>query len=212
MTHLDVATPVASASILAMPQNLLEVYPKQMPAKLINAVACLLWDVAAKVRIFGVTRRTHVPYISYLTHDGRSVSGFVKREFLNKFRGTHIGYKRGGVIVTNLETGDQQVAKLEYGDRVEVLCDRYNKQYIGEQGTVLDVFPDGWVSVKIATRLLNFLEKELLLVEKNPSPPATTGETSSVSQNDRSQRRDWDWEPDEVVFAAAAQAKRDLGF
>jgi len=200
-------------------QNILE-YSSYLPTKLINAVHCLLSDVAARVRVFGVSRKTHVPYVSYVTHDGRSVSGFVKREFLNNFHGTHIGYKRGGVIVTNLETGEQQVAKLEYGEapaeplreRVEVLCDRYNKAYIGEQGTVLDIFHDGWVSVKIGTRLLNFLEKELLLVEKNPSPPATTGETSTVSQTAQLQRRDWDWEPDEVVFAAAAQAKRDLGF
>lgn len=183
-------------------------FRRAMPSLLINAIACIFEEVAATVRVFGVTRKTKVPYVSYLTHDGKSVSGFIKREILSKFQGTHVGYKDGTLTVTDLATGSQQVAKLEYGDRIRVLVDRYQNGSAGELGQVVNVLPNDWVRVKVGTMLLWFPESELELIGKSkawqPAPSALTYAFSG--------RRDWSKEPDDVVFAAAEEAKRDLGF
>jgi len=80
----------------------------------------------ASVRVFDITRTTRVPYVFYLTHDGRSVPEFINLEILSKFKGC-IGYKEGSLIVTNLATGSEQVDKLEYSDRT----DKYIVKYLG---------------------------------------------------------------------------------
>ena len=199
-----------SPCLIVNKPSLLQLFTQQMPAKLINAVACILEDIAAKVRVFGITRTTFVPYVSYLTHDGRSVSGFIKGEILSKFKGTHIGYNSGTLTITDLATGSQQVAKLEYGDRIRVLVDRYNLGHLELEGQVVNILPGGWVRIKVGTGLFWYPENELLLVEKflGWKNLADSPEESSLESG----LRDWSKEPDEELFAAAAEAKRDLGF
>jgi len=198
-----------------------------MPSKLINAVACILEDVATKVRVFGITRTNKVPYISYINKAGKAISGFIPRSILSKFKGTHIGFKNGCLVVTKLETGDQTVTKLESGDTVEVVGDRYEKAYIWEQGRILNIYDDGWVTVQIGSQLLRFKGEELDLVSKAPVKGANQSTTKAFKQlatwspyrgvRERAQKiqerqMNWDSVPDEVLFAAAEQAKRDLGF
>lgn len=200
-------------------------FTSAMPAKLIDAVGCILEDVAEKVRVFGVTRRTKVPYVSYVNKAGKVVSGFLKREILSKFKGNHFGFKNRCFIITQLETGEQTIIKLNVGDMVEVVGDRYNKQFIWQQGKVLNISSDGWISVRIDHKLLQFRGEELDPISTNAEKtPAQLNEQAvqivnssphsgcSKASNKYVSRVDWSKEPDEILFAAAELAKRDLGF
>lgn len=79
---------------------------------LINAVACVLEDVASSIVNFRMMLRNKCPWALYVSRaTGRRWATFIAR---SKFKGYHLRFEGERAICTNLETGKQYTVSLDW--------------------------------------------------------------------------------------------------
>lgn len=92
---------------------------------LINAIACVLEDVASAIVNFRMMLNNKCPWALYVSKaTGRRWATFIAR---SKFKGYHLKFEGDRVTCTNLETGKQYRVSLDWCSCLVVECRKGNE-------------------------------------------------------------------------------------
>ena len=94
------------------------------PTNFINAVRCILSDVATTIKEVRLIGRNKCPWAKYVTAAGRNCATFISPK---KFVGYHFQFQTNKAICTDLETGTQYTINL---NPVICSCNTSNCQHL----------------------------------------------------------------------------------